>query len=237
MKKHAKGPRRSPCSAFLTAAALLCGLCSADGSGAAIIFDNVPHYDPGPSAIYADRSGETTREAADDFVLTSGATVVRSVYWEGTYTRLGLDAQDNFILNIYNDQNGAPGALHKRLSTGLTTKQVAAGSVVNLPLFAYQANVGEVELLAGQTYWLGISNDTGGHRWAWGETNPNLGPEHYLSAFDNRWHPLHYALIFRLSDTPIPEPRAFSLAAVSLLVCVHPLIGIASQRAKGRKRH
>lgn len=133
-----------------------------------------------PDTIDALTSNRTGFVTADDFrPQTTGS--VTEICWWGAYSKIVsgnvIDCQgenpDTFRVRYFNDAGGFPGAVLASFSqTDATltvmgpviTGEMVAGLV---PEYAFTATHPSVPVVAGQCYWVEISNDTGTCTWSW----------------------------------------------------------------------
>jgi hypothetical protein len=163
-------------------------------------------------ALFAD-TGSPFNAAADDFSLAAGSNVIRDIHWWGTY---GGTPSDAFSINIYNNNAGTVGSLLTSVNV-VSLVRTATGSTINdRAMYAYDAVVSDIVLTPATTYWLGISNTSGGSgssAWAW-VTSANSGNARQFSS--GIWgNSTNKALAFNLTND-VPEPSTYVLAAMGV---------------------
>lgn len=198
---------------FLSAAYLGLGLSHAQADF--VLYDN------GVTTIdfprWSDRANG--QEIADDFSLTTDA-VVQTIHWSGVYDQNNIvdDTDDNFEILIKIDLDPTGDFNFVTLFSLQTTNanRVDSGQDFgNLDIFDYQVEVSSlgIDLLANQTYWLSIVNETSSPvgEWAW-SAQANAG----RAAFKNNttqldWTTFAGATDFQINGAAVPEPSSFCL--------------------------
>jgi hypothetical protein len=160
-------------------------------------------------------------QAADDFLLQSGASTVTDVHWWGVYAYGNTPELDNFTIRFYADAGGAPAIVPLaeyavgnigRVDTGLT-------AIPNQDVYVYSANIPSLILTANTTYWLSIVNDTAADLdddwyWLWevGGVSATRGQD------GQAWSSGDVRLGFQLTNDALalPEPAAWTLFAAGL---------------------
>jgi hypothetical protein len=220
-----RGMGMKPTSLFL-AATVCTALLGVAPAVAGVVYDN-----GGPNqanAYYADSSFAFT-QSADDFTLSAGADTITGVNWWGICVSgsQGLCPSFplvSFTLYFYSDNGGAPGNLIAQYAVVGDASQTLTGKSVSTNAgtkseYSYSANISALPLIAGTTYWLGISNATGGRDWAWETTDPIGGGNEY-SYSEGTWFPGSDDLAFNLTGpdvSPVPEPITLSLFGAGLV--------------------
>lgn len=210
--------------------ALICSISTSAPLSAATIFNNgAPFIGLAANATFADSSGPSGfSEVADDFSLASGASTVRDVHWWGIYDSGVTPSSDQFTLKIYNDNSNAPGSLVLTLTIDSLSRTATSDVVTGRTVHAYHAAVPGVSLAPSTTYWLGISNNSGGNAWAWVQSNPFSGNLHQFSISNGSFGRRLDEAAFFLTDTIVPEPSTAALALVGGLA----LLGMAWKRRR-----
>lgn len=167
------------------------------------------------SYIVSDASPGADQIVADDFVMPSGFGGITGIQWRGTYARKTTAAVDTFEVNIYHDVAGAvdPSPLYS-ISPSVTRHGPDADYV-----FAYEALFPQLDLVAGQTYWLSIAEHLSTDlRWSWVQgRDGNLRYENSVAPGFALQIP--YKVDFRLfSDAAaVPEPGSIWSALWAVL--------------------
>ena len=151
-----------------------------DATGATITSDLDSIISPFEDTICVQNELICYQEAADDFTLTSSATL-GGVEWFGAYTPANLfDAvPDNFSIRILDAAFALIADINvglvARTDTGLVNTSIAA---IPRNIFGYEATIAPLTLDAGQ-YYLSIVNNTAGddvsQRWSWQSTAGVIG--------------------------------------------------------------
>lgn len=123
---------------------------------------------------------------AEDFVPEKGGSI-STVCWAGAYLNDGQEcirhSLDEFEITYYADDCGSPGAIiagpfpsHNQSLAVAGPAMTQVEFLIGAQEFEYGAQHEPVEVTAGQTYWVGITNSAEGDcSWYW-ETSPgNLG--------------------------------------------------------------
>jgi hypothetical protein len=164
-------------------------------------------------------------QAADDFALLSGATIIRDVHWFGFYIGNITLPTDNFTLLIYADSSGAPGSLLHELSLGAVSRTPSGFMIATTPIFAYSADITAItDLSAGTTYWLSVLNDTTNQlgEWAWSD-NGTTGNAMFRTLPNGPWTAttfpigLAFSLTDDVTDGRVPEPSTLLLLGGGML--------------------
>lgn len=183
------------------------------------------------AAITSDRNSNFL--AAEDFTPQQDGSITQ-LCWRGAYWNFGTSPgeecpeglTDHFQVTYFQDDGGVPGTLMATFSqTGGTltvTGPVATGGTIAGGLAAeyeYTATHAAVNLVAGQCYWIEISNGLSNCSWLWeasvegngrslqdgDDRNPADGYDHDDLAFDN----LMFCLDVPLGDSAgcvLPPP-------------------------------
>lgn len=166
----------------------------------------------------------------DDASLPTATTIV-GINWTGTYQLEQIlatpaPATDNFTISFWQDIGGSP-------AVGLPLASISVGNAVNrtdtgidfLPgynIFEYSADLGAgFDFDAGVTYWVGVANDTAADPTLhWLHTGISPGGNSYsaMGPGVTSWEAQTNVTDFRL--VAVPEPNAFLLVGLSILVLV-----------------
>lgn len=161
---------------------------------------------------------------ADDFKTTESGNIT-SVCWSGGYidfateTDCSAGAVDAFIIRYYTDSAGVPGTLIRSFAQAGGTLTVTGPSATGLilvdrvPEFEYTATHAAVPVVAGQTYWIEISNALAGCSWVWESgigngrcvQDGNAGTIDGYTAADVLTEDLGFCLNLPLEITPRPQ--------------------------------
>lgn len=210
---------------------MLCML-GAEPTRAAVIYDNgSPQLVPVPAqgALFADQGNGFFNAAADDFILPVGPGLIGDIHWWGTYgITPGADA---FVINIYNDNAGTVGSLAAAVSVSSLTRTATTDTINGRTMYSYDAFITPIILTPLTTYWLGISNTSGGtgsSAWAWVQSANSGGNARQYSNSNGTWgNSTNKALAFNLTDT-VPEPSTYAL----LLTGIAALTLVRSRRRR-----
>lgn len=200
---------------------ILLVLCPWKAVADVTVFDNGGPYDAvaiAEGGMLADVDHISFIEAADDFSLMAGSNTFNQVQWWGIYGSGTTPATDDFTLSIYADSSGSPGGLVQSLGINSVQRENSGlfNGVSNLPVYEYTAYVGNTTLAAGTSYWLGISNDSGGNNWAWVLHDPFTGNARVYSSQNMSFGVgQNSELSFNLKfDNSIPEPSTIGILAI-----------------------
>ncbi|MCC6796737.1 MAG: PEP-CTERM sorting domain-containing protein [Candidatus Hydrogenedentes bacterium] len=170
--------------------------------------------------------------AFDNFTLEEGSNVVTDLHWWGNhYLYYAPSITDNFIIYIFEDNEGVPdfssGPLHTIDGSATTPREdtgLDANGNTDSPVFAYDLVFDPITLDANTTYWLSITND---FYWYWqGSTTPGtsysiVGPDfpNDLEEWSDELETENYNLAFNLTGSVVPEPSTVVLlgAGVAML--------------------
>lgn len=168
------------------------------------------------------------KQGADNFVLSSKATV-DGLTFTGAY---GFDntapAVDDFTVRIYHDAGGAP-ALNPffEQSVGNITRSPTALNYFGFDIFEYETSIAPTLLDANQTYWLSIVNNTVGEgdNWGWAST-ADAGNSMDRLADGAAWGVASHGpwgaassdgdLAFSLQGSFVPEPTTGALGLLGI---------------------
>lgn len=205
----------------IVALALLGGTESTRGE---VIFDNgSPLLAPVPAqgALFADADNASYTSATDDFALSSGdGNRIYAITWWGVYgSGVANPPTDDFQMKLYNYVT--PTVSTNRNVAILNLARTATTDTLNgLTVYRYDARVSNpfsipyLDVQTNVTYWLGISNDSGGNNWAWAQSQNSGGNAYQYSATSGTWGARNKELAFQLLT--IPEPASLLLAALAV---------------------
>jgi hypothetical protein len=211
------------------ASCLVIGVLSGTPLCAGTVYNNgPPHLQIG----YPHSDFTFGSQYADDFVLNKGASTIRGIHWFGSYGGGTAPGADNFVINIYPDDEDRP-PLDDYLTVNITAgpRRVRQG-VSALPgsLYRYSVVIDPVVLEPNTRHWLSIINTTTSGDWLWASSVDGNGR--------SAWRPTSPAEDWRLifgtnanvsfeltSDgtlPAVPEPGTMCLAvlgAIAIWVC------------------
>ena len=146
--------------------------------------------------------------AADDFVLSSNATISDINFWGQL-----VSGSDDFTFTFYADNGGKPGTVL------LATDGTVSTTVISPVLNAYTVDLSSAfTATAGTTYWLSIFNQGPQTNWAWdGSVVPGTSRQE-SNASPNTWaSTTNFNLAFELEGTrSVPEPGSIALVLAGL---------------------
>ncbi|MCG8692160.1 MAG: hypothetical protein MI806_13210 [Minwuiales bacterium] len=208
---------------ILASAVALCVLGLSGAANAAALFSKPNN--PSSSVLFSDFP--TGQQTADEFSLTTGATVT-GVGWFGFYfDQFADDATVNrqFVIRIFNDVAGAPATTAFYQDT-VTVSGVDTGtnstSFGIYDIYEYSSLITPVDLLGGTQYWLSVlENDPTTSQWGWqasttvdGDlvaTRQSEGGDWLVQDFSNQTgaNRKRNEMAFNLSGDPLdPDPVA-----------------------------
>ncbi|MBX7166553.1 MAG: PEP-CTERM sorting domain-containing protein [Pirellulales bacterium] len=199
----------------------------------AVIFNNgTPQLVPTPAqgALFADANHVSFTEAAENFSLGAGQNVIRDVHWWGIYNTGTVPAADAFTIQVYNNNAAAPGTVNTTLNLLNLTRTATGTTFSGRMLYLYDAVVADVALTASTTYWLGISNNSGGNDWAWAQSANSGGNAHQYSVANGSFFQSNKSLAFNLTNEIVPEPTSLTLLSTGMA-----LLGWASLARRRRR--
>lgn len=199
-----------------------CLLAAAATCHASPVYSQAPLYPGG--ALFASEStaGEGILQCMfDDFRVTTAATVDR-IAWDGGYFFGATPTQPivGFIVGVYADEGGAPGALLGQSAiTGSANETPTGTDLVGYSSFAYHAPLTTAFVAeAATTYWLSIMAATGDEipYWGWRTSavanglsyfeRPPLSGNRFSTPTD-----FSFALFSSEADASVPEPSTLLL--------------------------
>jgi hypothetical protein len=217
------GSHKRTSSAALIAVGVALAIVGSHGSvRAAVIHDNGgPFIGLAAAASFADANNASFTEVADDFTLAAGLNTIRDIHWWGIYnTGIANPPADGFTITIYDDSSGAPGAVNSAVNISSLVRTATADIVTDRTVYKYDAVVSDMTLTAGSTYWLGISNNSGGNAWAWVQSNPFSGNLHQYSVANGSFSLRQDEAAFNLTNDIVPEPSGIVLAGIAFLAAM-----------------
>lgn len=203
--------------------------------GASVLFDN---GDPGFGNGFVSDPGYPI-QYGNDFTF-SGPATIKGISWFGSYkmptpTSSNVVGPDNFSIQIFTTDRGAPSMTPLWSLTGLAASRSDTGTGLPFPgteMYSYGLSTPAISLQGG-TYLLSIINQTtpGDNWWLWSWSNQSFQPNKaiYFRAGDgDAWTgPFTTQVSFKLlgddspsdpiGESPVPEPRISELATFGLL--------------------
>lgn len=175
-----------------------------------MVYDN----DTTPNTGFFADAGSSNQRIYDDFTLGGDATIDRIV-WSGLYASRN-NVADDFTIEIYEANGSLPGNLVTQVSAGNVSEQVV-GTLVNRDRFEYEFTFNQIQLNAGDTYFLSINNDTG-EGWAWATENGS-GQIAYSPNGGNTLFNHSAEMDFQLYQATVPEANAISMTMIACMMC------------------
>ncbi|MBX9791855.1 MAG: PEP-CTERM sorting domain-containing protein [Pirellulales bacterium] len=187
----------------------------ATSAPAAVIYNNgAPQLVPVPAqgAPFADANLSSFTEVADNFSLKAGLNVIRDIHWWGVYgSGTKAPPADAFAIKIYNDNGGTPGTLNSVVSISSLNRTATASTITGLTMYQYDAVVTALTLPDSTTFWLGISDNSGGNSWAWVQSANSGGNAWQYSASNGSFGRTTKEVAFNLTNDIVPEPSTIAL--------------------------
>jgi len=183
----------------------------ASAANAAVLYSQ-PTFD-GADAIFSNLGSGA--QNADSFQL-GGAVNVDALRWWGSY--LSADT-DDFIVRIFADNSGTPGALLQQYS-GITVSKDASGLMDSGfgEVFQYDFDLPDFVLSSGK-YYLSVMNETLFSEWFWSVASPADRSSLARGADGDAWEVADNDLAFELIGTrqtqTVPEPESVALVAMA----------------------
>ncbi len=136
--------------------------------------DSCQFSDMTTGGIFSDDApfdGEGSFVAADDFQVPAGpAQTVTELCWGGFYAGAGTQPDlDFFLVEFYEDANGAPGEIIASLFEGgdFTVNRGWSGEFQGIFYYSATLPAGAVTLPGGECYWVSIRNAAVNSQWVW----------------------------------------------------------------------
>ena len=182
-------------------------------------------YDNGAApniAVFSDPN--TPQFIADNFSLSPGSNQITEIRWTGVYASADPTGPDNFIIQLFADEAGAPSlSPFISLFVGAPGRADTGRVLFSDSVFSYSASIAPIVLPPNTTYWLSIVNDTSGQLntdWAWAGQSFDFGGGSIgsRSGADFPWFvSSSFAQDFTLSNAQaIPEPLSIVLLVLGL---------------------
>lgn len=203
---------------FTFASVLAVGLLAAGADASAItLLDQQPDQVTG---LFADSTGATApaQRVADDFTLSDTSTIESISFWGGYYPN-ELSTTDNFTIQIFSDDAANPGGLLMETTFSTLDRAMTGNVLFGVSEYEYDGMLTDSFVaMAGTTYWLSLTNDTGGvatgDSWFW-ESSSDGGNEARWSGDEGAtWNLQPNGLSFVLNGT-VPSPAALALLGVA----------------------
>lgn len=141
--------------------------------------------------------------------------------WSGIYTRFGAPAAENFVIDIYLNEHGTPGATPLlQLQAGSATRTVNGGRLFgDFRVYDYYSDVRPGVMLGAGDYFFSVSSDT--VFWNWGVTDRAGQGAHNRAPNDTEWAATDGSFSLKVMAEPsedgrLPEPASLALTAVGL---------------------
>ncbi len=184
----------------------------AGAAQAATVFEQLPNYG---NAYFADSSsGIPDQRLADNFTLAATTTIGSVDFW-GAYTP-GVTA-DSFVINIYADGGGLPGALLYSAAPASVTRVNTNTTLGGLDLYEYSTTLSSSFVASGGTqYFLSVTNSTGlGSSGGWGwATGSGDSLDTFSVDSGGSWTSFADNQAFRLGDV-VPAPSSLALVGLA----------------------
>ena len=188
---------------ILFSAALL-SICSTSVFAQTVVFNNLDGAGAPDSTVPNDIDSAFAGENVDDVTLAT-TTQVTGINWSGVYE--GTDDAfvsadlDNFVINIYADAGGAPGALDTSFAVGNDVNRqlgdsepIGAGGA-SVQTFDYSAEI-DFTFDAGVTYWVSTLDNTDGDTDNFALAAIQTGGNSFIDfGFDGNFTPLKVQLL------------------------------------------
>ena len=193
------------------ASLLILSLSGESRANFVMVFDN----NASPNTGYFADAGSSGQRIYDDFTIVGDARISR-ITWTGVYASRN-NVTDDFTVEIYEANGTLPGNLVTQVNVGNVSEQ-NVGTLLTRDLFEYDAEINELTLTSGATYFISITNDTNAG-WAWAADNRG-GQIAYSPNAGNNYFNFGSEMEFQLYQTAVPEPNGFTLFTLGLLTCL-----------------
>ena len=166
-------------------------------------------------------SNSGKQQIADDFVLDSDS-IIEDITFFG-FVDGDNGAPTAFDILIYDDASGPSNGLSFYFDTTAVLNGIDTGldSSGFDSIFEYSADISDVALSAGTTYWISIRSSVLSPQWAWAQAPSDGGSDVWAKFSDDPtedWQVFDVegrdANAFTLNGSTVPEPGSFLVIAI-----------------------